>query len=359
MSLPPRPTQTQSHTKNAQQDEPSKNHSFAVVLPCRSDENPTSLEPPLAARAAVKLVFEDSSPTSAHEAPGVSHRTKTRRCQQLSGHAARGFGKHWHQPSAAQQSNPLQQAHQGRAVQSNSTSTSNSATDGNATLPGNSAPSPIGGSSAGSKQKSGQTERTGPTEPQQSKRLMWVVPNFGAVSADTELPPLSARAKFVLAYHDSFDYSGFVWTGIVAAQSYGLNSDPELGQGAAAYGRYYWRAFVDGVSGTYFTEAIVPAITREDPRYFTLGHGGFARRIGYALSRTLLTKTDSGGTSFDWSEVGGNLLEAGLSNAYYPPQERGVSQTFNNWGVQMESAALNNVAKEFWPDIRSRILRRK
>jgi len=195
--------------------------------------------------------------------------------------------------------------------------------------------------------------------PEQSKRLMWVVPNFGAVNANTQLPPMSTREKFTLARNDSFDYSAFVWTGILAFQSYELNSDPELGSGIAGYGRYYWRGFVDGVSGTYFTEAIIPALTHEDPRYFTLGQGGFFRRTGYALSRTFITRTDSGGRSFNWSEVGGSALEAGLANAYYPPEERGFSQTFRSLGTQMESAALNNVAKEFWPDVRHKLLRRK
>ena len=166
------------------------------------------------------------------------------------------------------------------------------------------------------------------SQAQQTKRMMWVVPNFGAVSANTQLPPLSTREKFKLAENDSFDYSAFIWTGILAFQSWGLNSDPELGQGVAGYGRYYWRGFADEVSGTYFTEAIIPAITHEDPRYYTLGHGGFFRRTEYALSRTFITKTDSGGTSFSWSEVGGNGLEAGLSNAYYPPQERGLAKLF-------------------------------
>ena len=193
----------------------------------------------------------------------------------------------------------------------------------------------------------------------QTKRMFWVVPNFAAVSPNTELPPLTPHGKWVLAMQDSFDYSSFVWTGIIAAQSLGLNSDPELGGGLAGYARYYWRAFADGVSGTYFTEAIVPIITHEDPRYYTLGHGGFLRRISYSLSRTVLTKTDSGGTDFNWSEVGGNACEAALSNLYYPPQERGRSQTLRGWGTQMESAALNNVVKEFWPDIRHRVFRLK
>ena len=197
------------------------------------------------------------------------------------------------------------------------------------------------------------------SEGRQTNRILGVVPNFGAVSANTQLPPLSTKGKFWLATEDSFDYSSFVWTGILAGQEFGLNNYPEFGHGMAGYGRYYWHTFVDGVSGTYFTEAIVPWITREDPRYYTLGHGGFFRRTGYALSRVVVTKTDSESTSFNWSEVAGNAFEAGLSNAYYPPEERGWRQTGINWGAQLESAALNNIAKEFWPDFRRVVLRRK
>lgn len=194
---------------------------------------------------------------------------------------------------------------------------------------------------------------------QQTKLMLWVVPNFAAVSAGQQLPPLSTHEKFVLATHDCVDYSGFTWSAVLAAQSYALNSDPELGRGVAGYARYYWRTFADGVSGSYFTEAIVPSLTHEDPRYFTKGQGGFFRRTGYALTRVVLTKTDSGGTSFNWSEVAGNAAVAALSNAYYPPQERGVHQTMRDWATQIESAALNNIAKEFWPDIRHKLLRQK
>jgi hypothetical protein len=198
------------------------------------------------------------------------------------------------------------------------------------------------------------------SQAQQTKRMLWVIPNFGAVNSNTELPPLSTREKFVLAAQDSVvDYSSYTWAGILAGQAMLLNSDPELGRGIKGYGRYYWRTFTDGVSGTFFTEAIVPAITHEDPRYYTLGQGGFFRRTGYAISRAFVTKTDSGGTTFNWSEVAGNGLEAGLSNAYYPPQERGLNQTALNWGTQMESAVLNHVFQEFWPDIRKKLLRQK
>jgi hypothetical protein len=52
-------------------------------------------------------------------------------------------------------------------------------------------------------------------------------------------------------------------------------------------------------------------------------------------------------------------MEAGLSNLYYPSQERGFRKTAENWGTQIEAACLNNIIREFWPDIRHKLLRQK
>src|ERR1700680_2113720 len=216
----------------------------------------------------------------------------------------------WSQTQVTDQSNPLEYAQQSPTSQSNP-SPAPPTDSGTVSLPAQ-APAP--------------QDKKDDSQGQQTKRMFWLVPNFAAVNAHTQLPPLSTREKFVLAAHDSVvDYSSFTWTGVLAGQALILNSDPEFGRGIKGYGRYYWRTFTDGVSGSFFTEAIVPAITHEDPRYYTMGTGGFFRRTGYAISRSFVTKTDSGGTSFNFSEVVGNGLEAGLSNAYYPPQERGLS----------------------------------
>ena len=197
------------------------------------------------------------------------------------------------------------------------------------------------------------------SEGKQTKRMFWIIPNFAAVSANTEAARLSVRGKFVIATQDSVDYSSFIWAGLQAGQSMALKSYPELGHGTAGYGRYYWRAFADQASGSFFTEAIVPALTHEDPRYYTLGHGGFFRRAGYALSRVVVTRTDSGGRSFNFSEIVGNGMEAGLANFYYPPQERSLHNTAVNWASQLEAASLNNLFREFWPDIRRKFSRQK
>ena len=178
-------------------------------------------------------------------------------------------------------------------------------------------------------------QKTDNSEGIQTKRMYGIVPNFAAVSANTLLPPLSVREKFWLATQDSVDYSSFIWAGLQAGQSMALKSYPELGHGTAGYGRYYWRAFADQASGSFFTEAIVPALTHEDPRYYTLGHGGFFRRAGYALSRVVLTKTDSGGRSFNFSEIVGNGTEAGLSNPLLPTRGTWLAQ----YGGELGSTA--------------------
>ncbi|GAC1633050.1 MAG: hypothetical protein NVS9B14_07150 [Candidatus Acidiferrum sp.] len=197
------------------------------------------------------------------------------------------------------------------------------------------------------------------SEGRQTKRMFGVIPNFASVSARMEVPPLTAKGKFWLATQDSVDYSSFVWAGMQAGQSMALRSYPEFGHGLAGYGRYYWRAFADQASGSYFTEAIVPALTHEDPRYYTLGRGGFFRRAKYAVSRVVLTRTDSGNTTFNCSEIVGNGFEAGLANLYYPAEERSLHNTTVNWASQLEAAALNNLVREFWPDIRHKMLRQK
>jgi hypothetical protein len=197
----------------------------------------------------------------------------------------------------------------------------------------------------------------GASEGKQSKRILWVIPNFRSVSADTQLPSLSFQGKVWLATQDSFDYSSFIIAGVVAGIGQAKNATPEFHQGGAGYGRYYWHAFADQALANYMTEAIVPFAARQDPRYYTLGHGGLFRRSGYAVTRLLVTKTDSGGKNFNFSEIVGNGAAAGISNLYYPTPERTWTKTGQKWLTQVSIDGLFNVCKEFWPDIDRTIFR--
>jgi hypothetical protein len=202
--------------------------------------------------------------------------------------------------------------------------------------------------------------QSAPAEPppgSQTKRILGIIPNFRAVSADTKLPPETVREKFMDATHDSFDYSSVFVPAVLAAYSYSSNSVPEFQRGGAGYARYFWHAAVDQTSENYMVEFIYPTVTREDARYYTLGHGGFWHRAGYALSRTVITRSNAGTEVFNISEVVGAGSAAGLSSLYYPSRERSFSSTASEWGIDVGIDAASFAFREFWPDINRRIFR--
>lgn len=102
---------------------------------------------------------------------------------------------------------------------------------------------------------------------------------------------------------DSFDYSTFISVGLLAGIAQAQRSVPQFDDGALAYSQYYWHIFVDQAIGNAFTEYLLPVAFKQDPRYFTKGHGGFLNRTGYALSRLVVTRTDSGGSQINASEI--------------------------------------------------------
>ena len=194
----------------------------------------------------------------------------------------------------------------------------------------------------------------------QTKRILYVVPNFRSVSVDEILPPQSPKEKVILMLQDSFDYSTLIYVGGVAGVSDAQRSTPEFGHGAAAYGRYYWHEFADNLDGNIFTEAIVPIITHEDPRYYTLGRGGIFKRSVYSVSRLLITRTDLTATNnahntFNISEIVGNGAAAGISGLYYPSKDYTWTKTGQKWVLQIGLDGGSNLVKEFWPDVNAYI----
>jgi hypothetical protein len=104
---------------------------------------------------------------------------------------------------------------------------------------------------------------------QQTKRILGIVPNFRAVSADTKLPPETVKEKFIDATEDSFDYSSIFIPGVIAAYNLDRRTTPQFHEGAAGYARYFWHSAVDQSSENYMVEFIFPTFTREDARYYT------------------------------------------------------------------------------------------
>jgi hypothetical protein len=189
----------------------------------------------------------------------------------------------------------------------------------------------------------------------QTKRILFVVPNFRAVSADQHLPPQSVKEKFKTAALDSFDYSSFIFVAGQAAVAQANNSYPEFRQGAAGYGRYYWHTLADAINENTFVEFIVPSVLHQDTRYYTLGKGPFVKRLGYAFSRVAVTRADSGHETFNFSEFVGAGAFSGVANLYYPSTERTLTKTYQRWVTNLAIDSCVFAFKEVWPDINNSI----
>jgi hypothetical protein len=59
-----------------------------------------------------------------------------------------------------------------------------------------------------------------------------------------------------------------------------------------------------------------------------------------------------------FSEIAGNAAGAGVSDLYYPSQERTWTKTGQKWASQIALDGIAHVLKEFWPDIRHSVFRK-
>lgn len=191
-----------------------------------------------------------------------------------------------------------------------------------------------------------------------ANRVFGVLPNYRTANESDTYAPISARRKFIIASKDSFDYPLVAVAGIIAGIGQLRNENPSFGQGLAGYGRRVGTSYADQAIGNMLTEAILPSFLREDPRYFRRGAGSISSRTLYAASRIFVTRTDSGPKRFNYSEVFGNAIGVAISNAYYPDNRTAVENA-EKLGQQLGIDAISQVLKEFWPDIKRKLLERR
>jgi len=191
-------------------------------------------------------------------------------------------------------------------------------------------------------------------------RIFYTLPNFLTLENADKAPPLSVGEKFKVTAQASFDPVTFVWHGLQAAISQANNSESGYGQGAEGYAKRYAQNFADGTIENFTTQAIFPSLLHQDPRYFQSGQGGVKHRILYAVGRIFVTRTDSGQPQLNYSEFLGSSTAAVISTySYHPKEDRDLSTAASVWGSEVGFDTLNNLIKEFWPDIRRKLHRSK
>lgn len=180
-----------------------------------------------------------------------------------------------------------------------------------------------------------------------------LTPNPGPAGA-TALPSPSTSEKWNFLISETVTPLTLVAGGLDATVS-------QLTHSAPLYGKRFWKhdsfgkrfgaTVGDETSLNFFSDFLLASAFHEDTRYVRKGPSRkMWPRIGYALSRAVITRTDSGDPTFNWSNVVGSAMTAGLSNAYYPSRSRTASVAAVNWGTNVAGGGLTKLAPEFGAD---------
>jgi hypothetical protein len=182
---------------------------------------------------------------------------------------------------------------------------------------------------------------------EEQQRVLGAIPNF-YVSYIPDAAPLTPKQKFKLALKSVIDPFTFVvvagTAGVEQAQDHFIG----YGQGAEGYAKRFGAGYADTVSGTFIGGAILPSLLKQDPRYFYKGTGSVGSRSLYAIANAFICKGDNKRWQPNYSNVLGSLAAGGISNIYYPPQDRnGAELTFVNAAIGIGETAISNLLQEF------------
>jgi hypothetical protein len=180
------------------------------------------------------------------------------------------------------------------------------------------------------------------------QKVLGFIPNYYVVydSQSQPIAPMTTKLKYQMAFKvatDPVNFAGAIFLGAVDQAS----DSPNYPQGWKGYGERVGANYADGFTDIMFGGAILPALLKQDPRYYYQGTGTTGSRLKHALSYPFICKGDNGKLQPNYSTMGGDLISSSLSNLYYPPSNRGAGLVFTNFAVGTAERALSTVLQEF------------
>jgi hypothetical protein len=184
-------------------------------------------------------------------------------------------------------------------------------------------------------------------------------------TANQHAVPLSRTQKMRLAFRSAIDPWQFGLALVDAGIGQAQDSYAGYGQGMAGYAKRFGAAYVDAFDGGMIGNGLLPALLHQDPRYFQMGPGTpeapnrASKRFGHAALSTVICRGDNGRRQFNLSNVLGNFIAGGISNAYYPDSDRGAGLTVTRALTVTAEGIVGAELLEFWPDIQKKFFRKR
>jgi len=181
---------------------------------------------------------------------------------------------------------------------------------------------------------------------EEQQRVLRFIPNL-YVTYEPHPEPLTAKMKFRLAYKSLTNPYFFGRTAAWAGVQQARDNPSEWQQGAKGYGKRLGAGFADGITGGLISNAILPSLLHQDPRYFYQGTGTKKSRALHAMWAPFVCKGDNGAWQPNYSQLGGSLISYSISTAYYPQSNRSAGHVFQTFGIDMGLHVVGSLAQEF------------
>lgn len=143
-------------------------------------------------------------------------------------------------------------------------------------------------------------------------------------------------------------FAAIGWIGS-ATYSEAFNRSPNYGQNPKDFAQRLGAAAARASSEGIFSTSVMAPILHEDPRFFVEGSGRPGlQRAWYAVTRVLVTRSDSGGGTVNFALLTGNAIGAALTQTYYPAGNRNLRETATTFGTSLGGSAVKYLLEEFF-----------
>lgn len=181
---------------------------------------------------------------------------------------------------------------------------------------------------------------------QEKQRVFGIIPNF-YVTYEPNPAPLNAKQKMKLAWRSNLDPLTIAGVGFVSGIEQAQDAFSGYGQGAAGYGKRFGASYADVAISTFLGSAVLPAVFKQDPRYFYQGTGSTRSRLWHAVKSSVMCRSDNGHWVPNYSNIGGALATGAVSNLYYPASDRGAGLAIETAFIRIGESAGANIFQEF------------
>jgi hypothetical protein len=167
--------------------------------------------------------------------------------------------------------------------------------------------------------------------------------------------PMTWQEKGYLALHELTDPANFGTILGISAITIGADSHSAYGPGLKGFGKIVGVSLLQDATQQFFGAFAIPVVAHQDPRYFRMPHAPIPKRILYSISRTVISRSDSGKSMPNYATLMTYPITAEIDNLYvpgiHPDGPSTAARILTGYGLD----PANNLLNEFLPDVASRV----